>query len=149
MKKRRVLVCLFAAVALATAVFGCTKKGVSVKAESVDAAAQMGEDAAESLNVTVSIDGSKGEDKAISLKGQAQLAEGSSAFDALKMICDANDLEITGDPSYVETIGGLGEGSFGAVPCGWMFSVNGEYPNSSAEDCVLNDGDELIWEFVK
>ena len=144
MKVRKVLLCLVAAVALAAAVFGCTKVQTQ-KAESVDTTAQ----ASEKIVVNIVIDGSKGEDKAVNAEGQMKISSGATAYDALKNFCDANGYEITGDPSYVKTIDGLGEGSFGAAPCGWMVSIDGEYPSQAVNNIILKDGNEIIWEFVK
>jgi len=144
MKARKVMICLLTAVALATAVFGCTKVEPK-KAEPVETTAQ----ASEKVEVEIIIDGSKGGDKAISCSGKLELTSGSTAYDALKKLCDSEGYEITGDPSYVKTIGGLGEGSFGATPCGWMFSVDGEYGSDPADKCILEDGNTVNWEFVK
>lgn len=138
MKGLKRILCIITALAIAMAVFGCAKKEVTTKPSS-----------SENISVTVNIDGSEGEDKAISASMAVDLTSGSTAYDALKVVCDANKLEITGDPSYVKTIGGLGEGSFGATACGWMYDINGEFPTSSANECVLNDGDILTWAFVK
>ena len=43
----------------------------------------------------------------------------------------------------------LGEGSFGVLPCGWMYSVDGNYPPKPAGEYILKDKNEVIWEFVK
>ena len=162
MKLRKVFICLCAAVAFATAVSGCTRVGTKKEAtketvtEAVTEAATQetivqntSEQEPETIEIKVVIDGSQGEDKAISCSANVGLPSGATAYDALKNLCDSEDMEITGDPSYIKTIGGLGDGSFGAAPCGWMFSVNGEYPPSSADETVLEDGDEVIWEFAK
>jgi len=144
MKVLKVFVCLLTAVALAMAVFGCAKVAPK-KAEPVATTAQ----AAEEIVVNVVIDGSNGEDKAISCEKKLTLSSGVTAYDALKKLCDEEGYEITGNPSYVKTIGGLGEGSFGATPCGWMFSVDGKYPSEAANESKLEDGSKLVWEFIK
>jgi len=144
MKVEKVLVCLLTAVALSMAVFGCGKSETQ-KAEPASATAQ----AQEEIVVSVVIDGSKGDDKAISCNGDITVSKDATAYDALKVLCDKNGLEITGEPSYVKTIGGLGEGSFGAAPCGWMFTIDGEYPTVAADKCTLEDGNKVIWEFTK
>jgi len=144
MKARKVLVCLLTAVALAVAVFGCAKVATK-EAAPVETTAQ----ATEKIVVNVVIDGSKGEDKSVSCEKELTLSSGMTAYDALKELCDEEGYEITGDPSYVKTIGGLGEGSFGTAPCGWMFSVDGEYPSVAANELKLEDGSKLVWEFIK
>lgn len=144
MKAKKVLLYLVAAVALSVAVFGCTKRE-SQMAETVDTTTQE----SEKIVVNIVIDGSKGEDKAINAKGQLKLSAGSTAYDALKELCASQGYEITGDPSYVKTVGGLGEGSFGTAPCGWMFRIDGNYSVEPADKAVLEDGNEIIWEFAK
>ena len=144
MKVGKILVCLTAAVALSMAVFGCTKVQIK-KAEPVNSAAQE----SDKIVVNVVIDGSQGEDKAVSAKGQIEINVGDTVYDALKKFCDSQGYEITGDSSYIKAIGGLGEGSFGADPCGWMFSIDGEYAWDPADEATLEDGNEVVLEFVK
>lgn len=141
MKGLKFFACLLATVAIATVVFGCAKKETT---QETVPAQETG-----SIEVTITIDGTAGEDDAIFCQGKRKLPADSTAYDALKVLCDDEDYEITGDPSYVKTIGGLGEGSFGTTPCGWMYTINGEYPVTAANECVLSDGDELLWEFAK
>ena len=144
MKGLKKFVCLVAAVALATAVFGCGKAETKKEAETTQAI-----NVAEQVSVKVTIDGSKGEDKAISCEETLELQGGSTVYDALAALCDKNGFEITGEPSYIKTIGGLGEGSFGSTACGWMFTVNGNYSTDTADVCQLNDGDDIVWTFMK
>lgn len=141
---RKGLLCLLAAVALSTAVFGCTKTQTKAT-EPADTTIQ----APEKIVVNIAIDGSKGEEKAINAKGQLELTSDATAYDALIQLCDNEGYGITGDSSYVKTIGGLGEGSFGVLPCGWMYSVDGNYPPKPAGEYILKDKNEVIWEFVK
>ena len=177
MKVTKVLLCLLTAVALAAAVFGCGRTGpkeaqaaAEVKA-APESTAVSGDDAAKAaaaadsklqeseasadlkkqdiITITIMIDGSDGGDKAIECSGKEELPAGSTAYDALKAICDCNEYAITGDSSYVKTIGGLGEGSFGAKPCGWMFMVDNEYPVVPADECELKDGSTVTWVFMK
>ena len=138
------LLCLLTAVALTAAVFGCGKRQ-SQSAGTAESVTQ----ASETIVVSIEIDGSGGEDRAISAEGRLKLSDGSTVYDALQRLCETRGYTITGEPSYVKTIGGLGEGSFGAVPCGWMFSVGGNYPPEPADKYILKDGDKVLWEFVK
>ncbi len=144
MKVIKVLLCLMTAVALTAAVFGCTKTE-TVKDKTVNTTQQE----SETIAVKVIIDGSKGEDKAISAEAQLEMTSGSTAYDALKQLCDSKGYEITGDSSYVKSIGGLGEGSLGSVPCGWMFIIDGNYPTKAADQMILENGNEVVWEFAK
>lgn len=77
------------------------------------------------------------------------LPEGSSAFDALISAARAQQVRVdyTGGSwgTYVRSIGYIGEFGFGELS-GWMYRVNGEFPQVSAGDFTLSDGD--VVEFV-
>lgn len=64
----------------------------------------------------------------------------ATAYDALV----ATGVQVDGSPSYVTSIGGIGEGEIGASS-GWMYEVNGETPMVAANECVLQDGDLVRW----
>lgn len=77
-------------------------------------------------------------------------AEGESAFDVLKRVCRENKIhmEFSETPvyqsAYIEGIGNLyefdcGEGS------GWMYCVNGVFPNYGCSQYLLQDGDTVEW----
>ena len=71
--------------------------------------------------------------------------EGTNAFELLEM----TGLTIESDDhaeygTYVESINGVGEFDFGSMS-GWMYKVNGVFPQMSAANCVLADGDLVEW----
>ena len=75
-------------------------------------------------------------------------SEGESVADVLRRVCDENGiaLETSGASGtlYVEGIGHLyefdcGEGS------GWMYKVNGEFPNFGCDSYLLSAGDTVEW----
>ena len=79
-----------------------------------------------------------------------EFAEGESVFDVLKRVCRENKIhmEFSETPlyqsAYVEGIGNLyefdcGEGS------GWMYRVNGEFPNFGCSRYALANGDVVEW----
>ena len=68
------------------------------------------------------------------------LEEGSTVYDALI----ATGVSTSGNSTYVRSIGGLSEFDCGDLS-GWMYSVNGVYPNYSCGSYVLEDGDTIIW----
>ena len=83
----------------------------------------------------------------------AEFTAGESAFDLLKRVCRENKIhmEFSETPlyqsAYVEGIGNLyefdcGEGS------GWMYRVNGEFPNVGCSRYVLADGDTVEWVYT-
>ena len=77
-------------------------------------------------------------------------AEGETAFDVLKRVCDAYEiqLEYSWTPlynsNYVEGINYLYEFDCGAES-GWMFKVNGWFPNYGASAYVMQEGDDMVW----
>ena len=80
-------------------------------------------------------------------------SEGESVFDVLQRICKDNTIhrESSWTPrynsAYIEGINNLyefdvGEGS------GWMYSVNGWYPNYGCSRYQLQDGDIVAWRYT-
>ena len=75
-------------------------------------------------------------------------AEGDTAFDALKAVCDQADisLEYSYAPVYgsyyIEGIGNLYEFDCGDES-GWMYKVNGWFPNYGCSEYTLSDGDAI------
>ena len=78
-----------------------------------------------------------------------ELTPGQTAFDALSQTGLA--LVYTGRPSrknvHLRGIGGLYEKDCGASS-GWVFSVNGAYPNTSCSKVALSDGDVVSFQFT-
>ena len=79
--------------------------------------------------------------------------EGESVFQVLKRVCKQNKIhmEFENTPiynsAYIEGIHNLyefdvGEGS------GWMYSVNGWYPNYGCSRYALQDGDVVEWRYT-
>lgn len=64
----------------------------------------------------------------------------ATAYDALV----ATGVQVGGSPSYVTSIGDIGEGKIGASS-GWMYEVNGETPMVAANEYILQDGDLVRW----
>lgn len=82
-----------------------------------------------------------------------EFTEGESVFDVLKRVCRENKIhmEFSETPvyqsAYVEGIGNLyefdcGEGS------GWMYRVNGEFPNYGCSRYTLADSDTVEWVYT-
>ncbi len=78
---------------------------------------------------------------------------GESVFDVLKRVCRANGLqmEFTMTPvyhsAYIEGIGNLYEFD-GGPTSGWMYSVNGAYPNCGCSAYALQNGDVVCWRYT-
>lgn len=76
--------------------------------------------------------------------------EGETVFDVLKRACDQNGipLEYSYTPLYesyyVEGINYLYEFDCGSES-GWMYKVNGWFPNYGCSDYTLSQGDAIVW----
>lgn len=76
--------------------------------------------------------------------------EGETVFDVLKRICDARGIQIEYSYTllygsyYVEGINNLREFDCGQQS-GWMYKVNGWFPNYGCSEYILDAGDEIVW----
>ncbi|MDR1852728.1 MAG: DUF4430 domain-containing protein [Propionibacteriaceae bacterium] len=86
-------------------------------------------------------------------ESEVQFTEGESAFDILERETRARKLhlEFENTPvyntAYVEGIGNLYELDAGPLS-GWMYRVNGEFPNFGSSKYVLKDGDVVEWVYT-
>ncbi len=75
---------------------------------------------------------------------------GESVFDVLQRVCRENrlHLEFSNTPvynsAYIEGIGNLYEFDVGNLS-GWMYSVNGWFPNYGCSGYQVQDGDVIAW----
>lgn len=74
----------------------------------------------------------------------------NTVFDVLNTLCRNNDIhmEFSFTPiyesNYIEGIGYLYEFD-GGPSSGWMYKVNGWFPNYGCSSYYLSDGDEIVW----
>lgn len=74
--------------------------------------------------------------------------EGTTAFDALKALCDENGISLKYQrKTYIQGIGGLNEKDCGGSS-GWMYLVNGEKISKPASSYTLKNGDVVEWRYV-
>ena len=106
------------------------------------------------INLTFSLLDADGDELTLDdftpIKDEALIAEeGSSVLEATQLFCMSHDLSITvdRDKGYVTEIDGLTAGDY-SDQTGWIFLVNGELGNMTAEEQILKDGDSITWEFV-
>lgn len=75
---------------------------------------------------------------------------GDTVFDVLQRVCEAADLQIEYswtplyDSYYVEGINHLYEFDCG-FESGWMYKVNGWFPNYGCSSYELQGGEEIVW----
>ena len=80
-------------------------------------------------------------------------SEGDTVFDVLQRVCRAQGLhmESTWTPAYnsayIEGIGNLYEFDCGELS-GWMYSVNGVWPDYGCSGYTLHDGDTVVWSYT-
>ena len=92
------------------------------------------------------------EDGLILATVRVPFSEGETAFDVTKRACDAYGIQLEYswtplyDSYYVEGINHLYEFDCGAES-GWMYKVNGWFPNYGASSYALQEGDAVTWEY--
>lgn len=79
--------------------------------------------------------------------------EGESVFDVLQRVCRDNGIHMESswtpiyNSAYIEGIHNLYEFDCGSLS-GWMYRVNGWYPNYGCSRYVLEDGDIVEWRYT-
>ena len=79
-----------------------------------------------------------------------EFSPGETVFDVLKRVCEAADLQIEYswtplyDSYYVEGINHLYEFDCG-FESGWMYKVDGWFPNYGCSAYELKGGEEIVW----
>lgn len=83
---------------------------------------------------------------------RVNIQDGDTAYTVLLRVASEQGIAIdatgVGPTVYVKAIDGLGEFD-GGPKSGWMYSVNGEFPQYSAGIYELTDGDNLRWQYTK
>ncbi|MGG0670267.1 DUF4430 domain-containing protein [Lederbergia citrisecunda] len=83
---------------------------------------------------------------------RVSIQDGDTAYTVLQRVASEQGVSIdatgVGPTVYVKAIDGLGEFD-GGPKSGWMYSVNGEFPQFSAGIYELTDGDNLRWQYTK
>lgn len=83
---------------------------------------------------------------------QIEIQSGDTAFTALKREVESRSIPFVysgaGPTIYVKSINNLGEFD-GGPQSGWMYSVNGEFPQYSAGIYELEKGDILRWQYTR
>ncbi|GAV12705.1 hypothetical protein PBN151_2638 [Paenibacillus sp. NAIST15-1] len=82
---------------------------------------------------------------------RVELQDGDTAYTALERIAEKRGISIestgSGANLYIQAIDGLAEFDNGSLS-GWMYSVNGKFPNYSAGIYNLKNGDVLRWQYT-
>jgi len=81
---------------------------------------------------------------------QVTFSRGDSVYDVLRRTCLSNGIEIDYNYAvyytgyYVDHLAGLAEFDCGPQS-GWMYKVNGWFPNYGSAKYYVNDGDVILW----
>ena len=92
-------------------------------------------------------------DGVILKKTTVTFEEGETVFDVLKRICKENNIQMESsytpgyDNYYIEGINQIYEKDCG-TKSGWMYCVNGTFPNYGCSDYKLKNGDEVEWRYT-
>ena len=84
---------------------------------------------------------------------EVEFSEGESVFDVLQRVCRDNSIHMESNwtpvynSAYVEGINNLYEFDVGSLS-GWMYNVNGWYPNYGCSRYQLKDGDVVEWRYT-
>ena len=92
-------------------------------------------------------------DGVILVPATVSLQDGDSVFTVLQRVTKEESLhmEYVDTPlynsAYIEGIANLYEFDCGEHS-GWMYSVNGQFPNYGCSSCMVNDGDVIQWVYT-
>ena len=92
-------------------------------------------------------------DGVILKKTTVTFEEGETVFDVLKRICKENNIQMESsytpgyDNYYIEGINQIYEKDCG-TKSGWMYCVNGTFPNYGCSDYKLKSGDKVEWRYT-
>ena len=84
---------------------------------------------------------------------RVQFISGETVYDVLKRACAAAGIPLEYSWTvefggyYIEGINGLYEFDCGPES-GWMYKVNGWFPNYGSSNYILKDGDIIVWEYT-
>lgn len=86
-------------------------------------------------------------------KTAVSFSEGETVFDVLRRVCNGAQIQLEYswtpfyDSYYIEGINHLYEFDCGSES-GWMYQVNGEFPNCGCSGYTVQPGDEIVWSFT-
>lgn len=79
------------------------------------------------------------------------LENGATAYDALSKACSENGISInqksTMYGTYIAGINGINEKDYGSGS-GWLYSVNGTYPQKACSSYTLSSGDRIAFRYT-
>ena len=105
-----------------------------------------GDDSADSqLKASLSVKGLNG--STILSAASSDFESGDTVLDFTKMVLTENDISYDASSGYMAAIDGLAEFDNG-VQSGWMYKVNGNFPDYGADSVNVEDGDNIVWVYT-
>ncbi len=116
--------------------------------------------AAGTVTLSIRCDTLKGEDMPIGIPkdgvildtAEMTVSEGDTAYGILLEASKKYDIQIdnrgAANNAYIAGIAYIYEFDYGDLS-GWMYKVNGEFPDVGCQSCVLHDGDRIEWLYTK
>ncbi|NLM50361.1 MAG: DUF4430 domain-containing protein [Clostridiaceae bacterium] len=105
----------------------------------------------QSLDRFVYVEVLDNEGKPMIEKSKVGFFEGITAYDALKKACDEKKVQLKvsgfGNMIYVTSIGNLSEKDKGPMS-GWIFMVNGDFPDRGIDQYKLNKEDVVVLKYT-
>ncbi len=105
------------------------------------------------INVIISIDLEAIDEGFLVEDTHLSVPKNSTVWYVLKKVCKQNNIVIDSEYSseyksvYIASINGVGEFDHGSGS-GWMYNVNGKFPNRGASAYKLKDGDDINWRYT-
>lgn len=112
-----------------------------------DSLVQKKDEAAKSMKKYIPSDGT------VLKELQVNIEEGSSAYDVLSLVCEAENIPLDAEYTplyksyYVKGIAHLYAGKAGKYS-GWLYQVNGKSPEVAASDYTVEKGDSIVWGYT-
>lgn len=84
---------------------------------------------------------------------EVEVKDGDSVFDILQRVTRDNSIHLEASftpiykTNYIEGINNLYEFDAGELS-GWMYSVNGKFPNYGASEIKVKAGDKIVWAYT-
>ena len=150
-KAKKIIACvaIIAAIfALCIAMTGCSDDKINVKLEvkCTELTDDMSVLTDNSLKDTLPADGE------IIAEKTYKMEEGDDVMDLLEDACEEEKIQLDiKDSSYGEYVDGIANlypSSVNTGLSGWMFTVDGETPNTGADEVELTDGMTVVWYYT-
>ena len=108
---------------------------------------QTGSEEPEEDNQSVDITIKGYDNNTILSKTSMTIGNGDSILDVTEMVLDIQNISYDASGGYMSEIDGLAAFDYGGQS-GWMFSINGDFPDYSADSVEAEDGDDIKWVYT-